>query len=380
LTAVRRAAEPPPSLKLPRVSFSWARVAAVLLVGILIVATIVVALNSSSVAFADVIGKIRGSRTLTFSAHTSLPGMKQPVSTKFYWDEGGRFRMEMADPASPMHSIAVFDAQANRGVMLMPKAKMALVVTNFNDLIRQQKGSAGGGVGDFAKALESLKKLGDKPEKELGEKVFDGRTLRGFVAKREGMAFTVWADPKSGDPVRIELEPVGAPEPMKIALTDIQLDVPIDPAKFKLDIPPGYNQMQINLPHIEGGEASLIVALRGYTQRSGGAFPKSLTDWSDYGKVLKADLVRAALASAFNPQPAASASLSAEAVEFMVNVAAIAPFLETLPKDGYAYLGRGKTTGDKGQVVFWYKKGDGAYRAIFGDLSARDVKPEEIPR
>jgi outer membrane lipoprotein-sorting protein len=388
LTALRRATAPPQPapIKLPRrISFSWARVAALFVLVVSVIAAIILSLNSSPVAFADVIRKVRESRTLTFNAQMNVPGARQSISMKFFMEEGGRFRMETAEPSSPMHSIAVFDAHANKGVMLMPRAKMAVVLTNFNDFVKQQqKGNGadgGGGPGDFVKMLETLKKLGDKPEKELGEWTFDGRRLRGFVARQEGVAFTVWADPKTGEPVRIELEPPGAPASMKIAFTDIHVDPPIDPAKFKLDIPAGYNQMQINLPHVEGGEASLIAALRGYTSRSGGAFPRSLTDWSDYAAVLKADAVRAAVTSALTPQPAAaSASFSADALEFMANVAQIMPFLATLPKEGYAYLGRGKTTsGDKDQIVFWYKKGDGTYRAVFGDLTARDVKAEEVP-
>jgi hypothetical protein len=48
-------------------------------------------------------------------------------------------------------------------------------------------------------------------------------------------------------------------------------------------------------------------------------------------------------------------------------------FLGTLPKDGWRYLGKGKTMDDKESVIFWYKTGKG-YRGIMGDLTATDLQ------
>ena len=50
-----------------------------------------------------------------------------------------------------------------------------------------------------------------------------------------------------------------------------------------------------------------------------------------------------------------------------------------MPKDNYAYLGKGKTVDQKDAIVFWYKKPDGTYRAIYGDLSAKDISADEVP-
>ena len=44
------------------------------------------------------------------------------------------------------------------------------------------------------------------------------------------------------------------------------------------------------------------------------------------------------------------------------------------------YLGKGVKLGDKGRIVCWYKlKGANTYRAVYGDLSVKDVAPEDLP-
>jgi len=64
----------------------------------------------------------------------------------------------------------------------------------------------------------------------------------------------------------------------------------------------------------------------------------------------------------------------------MAHLGALGPFLMQLPKDGWAYLGAGRTMGEKDAVVFWYTTEKGGYRAIYGDLMAKDVKAEELPK
>ena len=352
-----------------------ARAAIFLIVAGAAFAALFVNFNSSSVAFADVIKKVRQSRSIAFTTHTtlnsSLPGLNRAVEMRFFATEDGRLRVEAGDLAVWIH-----DPVLNKSLMLVPRQRQAFTLGNLNDLMGQ-KGNA-----DLVKAIESLKKLDDKAERELGEKQFDGRTLRGFVATHENMEYTVWADPKTGEPVRIELEPLagltGDAGMMKIAMTDFRVNPQIDPSKFSLEIPAGYSTMSLQLPRVPGGEESLLIVLRGYTQRSGGKFPPSLTDWADHAKVLKTDAMRAAVVGAVKPAPGALAGLSGEAMEYLTNVGAVLPFLTELPRDGFAYRGQGKTLGNADEIVFWYKRADGTHRAVFGDLSVRDATAEEV--
>jgi hypothetical protein len=55
-------------------------------------------------------------------------------------------------------------------------------------------------------------------------------------------------------------------------------------------------------------------------------------------------------------------------------------FLMTLPKDEWAYLGEGVKLGEKDRIVFWYLDGKtNKYRAVHGDLSAKEIEPEALP-
>ncbi|MCK4298919.1 MAG: hypothetical protein KAX80_05270, partial [Planctomycetes bacterium] len=46
----------------------------------------------------------------------------------------------------------------------------------------------------------------------------------------------------------------------------------------------------------------------------------------------------------------------------------------------FRYLGKGVSLGDKHRIVCWYRlKGSTSYRAVYGDLSVKDVAPEDLP-
>ncbi len=46
----------------------------------------------------------------------------------------------------------------------------------------------------------------------------------------------------------------------------------------------------------------------------------------------------------------------------------------------FRYIGKGVKLGDKDRIVCWYKlKGSNTYRVVYGDLSVKDVAPEDLP-
>jgi hypothetical protein len=45
------------------------------------------------------------------------------------------------------------------------------------------------------------------------------------------------------------------------------------------------------------------------------------------------------------------------------------------------YAGKGVKLGDAQTVIFWYQpKGSQTYRVIYGDLSVKDVAPNDLPK
>ena len=46
----------------------------------------------------------------------------------------------------------------------------------------------------------------------------------------------------------------------------------------------------------------------------------------------------------------------------------------------FRYVCAGVKLGDAGRIVCWYKlKSTGKYRAIYGDLTIKDVEPKDLP-
>lgn len=216
--------------------------------------------------------------------------------------------------------------------------------------------------------MQTLKKLGDKPDRELGSKELDGKQVTGFVATQGNFTFTMWVDQATGQPVRIEYDaPVRDAGYEQIVMTDFRFNEKLDESLLSFEVPAGYKvQQQLPVPVAPGGEASIIEALRAWTKRSGGKFPPSLSDWGIWAVEFSKDNK--------------DGKLDADTMHVMSHLGSITPFLMSIPKDSYAYLGKGRSVDEAGAIIFWYQKPDGTYRAIYGDLSAKDVAAADIPK
>lgn len=65
----------------------------------------------------------------------------------------------------------------------------------------------------------------------------------------------------------------------KSVMKDSEFDLTFDPMLFSFDAPQGYqSSTAAKLPELLPFEESLVEALKGYTELSGGKFPKSITD------------------------------------------------------------------------------------------------------
>jgi hypothetical protein len=259
----------------------------------------------------------------------------------------------------------IFDANGYIQLILMQSQKTAIVRGPHRD-----SGINAGTM--FLAWLQDLKELGDKPDQELGQKEFDGVRLTGFVAKQGGVVYTIWVDNVTGQLARIEYDwPVNG-SIGHIAMIDFRFDERLDESLFSCEVPAGYEVRQptvmapVTAPPIPSGETSIIEALLGFTKRSSGKFPASVSDWGQWAVLFSKD------SHAGQPDDDSS--------KVMAHLGAILPFLMSMSKSDYAYLGEGKTVDNKDAVVFWYKKPDGTYRAIYGDLSAKDVAAQDLPK
>jgi outer membrane lipoprotein-sorting protein len=282
-----------------------------------------------------------------------------PRHYKFMMKSSGQTRIEMSDGV-----VSIMDISAGRSLSLQPASKLATIV----ELGKLPQGRS---PTDF---LDEFKKLDAKKAKDLGEKEIDGRKVKGFVSSEQGPPTTVWADVKTGDPVRVEIELPMMGKTSTMVLSDFAFNMPMDDSLFSLEPPAGYRVQRSDLSKMlataqnASGEDHVIAILRKYAEMSGGTFPEKIDDWSTFTKLIGNKAEKAA-------QPTQAD------IDLMGHIGALTPFLMTLPKDGWAYLGDGVKIGDKDRIVFWYLDSKtGKYHAVYGDLSAKEITAADLPK
>ena len=85
---------------------------------------------------------------------------------------------------------------------------------------------------------------------------------------------------------QIEWEmPVKGSSITKIVRTDFHFNEKLDDSLFSFNVPEGFTvqkQKKFVLANGSGGEKSIVEALRGFTKRSDGKFPKSISEWGEW--------------------------------------------------------------------------------------------------
>ncbi len=322
---------------------------------IVVVAGTVFMLQSPQSLFAEVIDHLRAARSVTYVTHLYTEGNTKPSETKTMIAEDGRKRIEFVGG-----TISILDSSSRVRLMLIKDAKRALVY----DLDKQRPNNP---PNDQWAWLEKLKAHGDKPDVQLGKKTLGSRSVEGFVAKQGQYAYTIWVDTKTKELVQVEHEMfVKGTSITKVVMTDFRFNEPLDESLFSFDVPAGYEvQKQLPIPNVASGEESIVEALRGYTKRSAGKFPKSITEWGEWAVLFSA--------GSKDGQP------SEEVTKIMAHLGSILPFLVARSKDDYEYLGAGKSLDDPRCIVFWYRTEGEKFRAIYNDLSVADVEKNDLP-
>lgn len=310
--------------------------------------------KTSAVALADVVQKVRDAKTLTYTVTSTSEATGTSVTLKNFQLGDGRERIEF-----PTGSISITDPRARKTLMLDPRSKTAFV-SEF---------TAGADALHYDPVAQ-LKSLRDAGAKDLGVKEVAGRKLHGFASTSDTPRTTVWVDPQSGTPVSVEFTVPVSGSWSKIVMTDFVVDAKLDESLFSLEVPAGYKlHNQDGVPAARAvaigvdPEQHVIEALRGYARLANGKFPAKLDDWSAYITRLTEG----------------GRAMNDDDSKLIGHVGAITPFLVSLPRDAWAYTGDGKSQGDKDALIFWYRKPDNTHRALYGDLTFRTVKAEDLP-
>lgn len=312
--------------------------------------------RKSNLAFADVMERIRSVKTLTFTSTAHVPNNPPEMQTMTYkieYMEPGKQRQIEANG-----NIIITDTVAMKSMSLIPSQKKGAII-DFSKM--PQKNQQMNFVG-------MLQQLQDHADMVLGQKEIDGKIAILFVVKQEGLEHTIWADLKTGLPVRVEVKMAMFGD-MQIAMTDFVFNPDLDESLFKIELPPGYEE--IKMPEMDASqptEKDLIDALRLVTEKIK-TFPESLT-LQDMAKQLGGQLG--------NGEPN-NEQIKEFTAQFMKLSRGLV-FMQQNVNNDWHYEGKGAQLGDAKPICWWKPQGSQTYRVIYGNLSAADVSPDQFTK
>ena len=300
----------------------------------------------SSVSYAQVAEKIRSAHSMSCTASVTLAAMKDAVKMKMYFQEPGKLRTESDQ------GVTINDQVAGTLLQLMNADKQAVIV----------KFKSYGIPSDFITELRNL--ATDSKSEPIEDKQIGDVKAKGFKVTKDTQRASIWVDPKSGVPLRVEMY---APNDVRVTMDDLRFDTALDASLFSLVPPEGYKVMsQVTLPENQGTlEEHVIVILKAYAAVSDGNFPELLNDPGIIAKIVKAD---------------ADGKPDAVTMRVATSTGTLFGGLFAYEKGKeYDYI-PGLKLADAGKIVFWrHDKISGKYLAVYGDLKSKEVTAGEIP-
>ncbi len=312
-------------------------------------------LGGGTVTFAQVIEPILNAKTVVIDF---VVGSEETGLVMHDIVVGSKIRRTISN----MDTIMVIDLDSARILTLDPPSKEAAYIDiegplkdgtkNILELVRN--------------SVSSIKGV---PVEELGRQDIDGHKAIGFRATNPNVELTIWADSDSAKPIRIELR-LGQSH---YVIKNIEFDVPVDGSLVSMEPPAGYTLSDKVFDMRQFTEQDFITVLRLWAEHLlGGSFPQSLS---------VAELM------SLTPQlgeKIGQLSLSdEEKTQLGMTMGRGFVFFQQLDPNGvkWTYAGAGVKLGDANKAVFWYQpKGSATYRVIYGDLTVKDVAPENLPK
>ncbi|UCG58702.1 MAG: zf-HC2 domain-containing protein [Phycisphaerales bacterium] len=308
-----------------------------------------------SITFADVVKPILNARTVVFDfivgSDETGPAMHDVVV-------GSKIRRTFSN----METVLIIDIDNAKMLTLDPKTKGAAYVDiqgplqegtrNFLEMVRR--------------AVTDMEGI---PVQELGRRNIDGREAIGFEAKDPHVQLTIWADPETAMPIRIELL---FGQTLYI-LKNIEFDVPVEDSLVSMDLPAGYTLSGKQFDMSQFTEQDFTTMLRLWVEHTlNGNFPDSL----NFEDAMK-------LAPQIGEKIDQLDLSEEQKMQLGMTLGRGFVFFQQLESSGAAwhYAGAGVKLGDAEKAVFWYQpRNSSNFRIIYGDLSAKDVAPEDLPK
>ena len=309
-----------------------------------------------SVTWAQVIGPILNARTIVFDViigtDESGPVMHEIVS-------GSRIRRTMSNLPG---LVMIIDLDGGQMLALDTAGKTGSYV-KIGGFVQE-------GTQNYIQFVRQIiRQVPDGKVEELGEQIIDGKKAIGFIGKGQNEAVTIWADPETGLPIRVEAR-IGKEFPF--VMKNFQFDAPVEDSVISMDLPAGYTEEKATADLTDVNEKDLVESLRIFAEIMGdGVFPEAVGTETTMKR--SPEMVEKAQQKGISEEEIGQ--LGTQMGRGMI-------FHQMLEVQGqWHYAGAGVKLGDAAKAIFWYlPEGAGTYRVIYGDLSVKDVAPEDLPK
>jgi len=342
-------------------------------------------------AFAQVVEPLVSARNGSFTMILEMPGQpKQTARTVFA--ENGVMRTIMETPAGPMTQF--FDMPQRRMVMLMPPQKMAIVMEMQNLPQADQDLSKVNMFFEIQRQIRRAQQQTDENVQYLGEQVVEGVEAVGYHVRQGPMDMTVWANARTALPIRMEVAfdqaLMGGEAPMSLVMTDFAFNLDLDPAEFTAAIPQDYQVSTMPFDASVPDENALIESFQMWLELTNGRFPDDLSIQA----IAKGIAPRIAMrigakvlgAKLLGARQVGASILDQEDMQKIMGLTMRLTrgfmFVHSLPAESdWHYAGKGVTTADEVQAIFWYRPKDSInYRVIYSDLTVAEAPAEQAPQ
>lgn len=321
--------------------------------------------NGAALALSRMIDAVTSAQSARFVAVVQVEGQPQQ-SFKTAFLAPAKYRIEMSK------AVNISDFEAAKMLTLIPEQKQAVVF--------QLKNAPKDKVPD--NFFESLRRLlqaqrGQLPAYErLGEKTIAGRRALGFRLESPIGTLTLWGDPKTGHPIRIENAYTGVPR-TETVMTDFEMNVELKAELFALTIPKDFKVQTFDIDASTPKEQDFVESLRVCATLSGGNFPEAL-DTQSVMKLMIGAMLRDKKDSKKDSKK--EAAITQKLMTQAMQIGRGFQFALSLPAGSNAhYAGKGAKKDTKDRPIFWYRpEGSTRYRVIDATLAVRDA--DQAPR
>jgi len=219
----------------------------------------------------------------------------------------------------------------------------------------------------------ALSKLQGQASRELGHATLDGVDAVGYEIAGEVLGLGIgdrvrselWIDAKTHLPVRYVAE-MPSPQdgsPYQFIYEHFVWDQPLDPKLFIPEIPAGYTRLDAKMPAPD--EDALVKSLENYAEITG-EYPATLDASSIVSNLASAVASRTASTMAKGEPAPDQQMLAQKSIEIGSGLA----FYQTLVSEARSpeYNGKEVSPGQADAVLLRWKRDDGQWRVIYGDL------------